>query len=514
MIVWVTVLGILLIGATFASWLVSRKQTNFNTLNSSCVDISFTNGSGTISFQNTAPITDEQGLNQTGYTFTIRNNCDTEMPYQLNLDIFNVANQTNLTTSEIKLAVDNYVPRKIVYFEDTAKGDKTATGAKNLISGKIAAKSSETHTVKMWVDENTTTQNAVFSNRLFVMASPNLTVPEVASEDCFIMNADEPEAVDYYMSARPDCPNNVIVPSSINGTPIERLNNRSFIDVNVLTWYHSDTDMVDVIVLDEENYNTISNTITYLFDTSIADNGYIGESNTANYTIYKFSEYPNWDSYLEEHSYGYMTHDLIDGGGATKFKAFNIPLDYDLQDLYDQFADKDIDVISANPRGNRSIASTSPEDVPHYLESIDLSRCTSLEAIEAYVAFYNLNLTKVEFPNNTTLPYSDTFDFTDYSFAYNHLNQVFLPIKTGYVGLAFQHNDITHLELYSTETIKLKSNAFRYNQIASLEVNSTVGFSGSISNTNKPFRDNPLTAAGITIGYNSTNTVGDFIAVE
>ena len=514
MIIWVTVLGVLVIGATFASWLVSRKQTNFNSLNTGCVSLSFSNGSGTLTLQNAAPMPDEDGLSLTGYTFTLRNNCKTEVSYLLNLDLFNVANQTNLTTGDIKLAIDNKVPRKIAYYEDASKNDQSAYGAKTLTSGKLAAKSSETHTVKMWVNENTTTQNAVFSYCLFVMASPNLTVPEVASEDCFVMNNDEPTHIDYYLSALDSCPDNVIVPNQINGNDVEQLNKGTFLDANVLTWYHDDTDMVDVIILDEEHYTSIANTLTYLFDNSINDNGTIGNSNTSNYTLYRFSQYPNWDDYLEEHAYVLAASDVIDNGYYSAFKILNVPLNYDLPSLYTLFESKDISAILAYPRSNRSLYATNPAVVGHYVESIDLSNCTSLEYIEQIVAYNDLNLTKVEFPNNQTFPNSDTFDFEDYAFGYNNLTQVFLPIKTGNVGTAFYDNEITHLELYSTETMLLKANSFRNNQIASLEVNSTIGFSGNITTSNKPFRDNPLTAANITIGYNSTNTKDQFINVE
>ena len=517
MIIWVAVLSILVIGATFASWLITNKQTNFNTINSSCINVSFGSGNGSISLQNTAPMTDAQGLATTGYTFTLRNNCNTEVAYQLNLDIFNVANQTNLSSSELKLAIDNYVPRKVVYFDDTAKGDSSASSAKNLISGTIPAKTSETHTVKRWVDENTTTQNAVFSNRLFVMASPNLTVPEVASDDCFIMDQSDPGRILFYLSGY--CPNNVIIPNEINGEPVTSVARSAFWDTNVITWYDQDNLTVDLIVLDEANYNDISNTLSHWLDDSLERNGgIIMNAEATAYNIYKRSEYTNWDTLVENYDWqDYILNDSLDSLFTGMYvKRLNIPLNPDFEELFDSSI-RDIDVVDFLSADARNVNSIWHEDlnnqgsfaVSYYLESIDFSRCLSLETMEALVAYGNDNLTKVEFPNNST------FSFDNMSFASNSLTQAFIPTNTTNLKNAFYDNDITHVELYSTNTLVLNGpNAYYNNPVTSLTVNSTVTFSPNITSTRKPFINTPLTAAGITIGHNSTNTVSDFINVE
>ena len=511
MIIGITILGILVIGATFAIWLVSDKQTGYNKITAGCVNISFNNGNGTLSFENAAPMSDEDGLELTGYTFTLRNNCNSEVSYLLNLDLFNVANQTNLSTSEIKLAIDNKVPRKIAYYDDTAKNSASAYGAKTLTSGKLAARTSETHTVKMWVDVNTTTQNAVFSNRLFVMASPNLTVPELASDDCFIMDPSDSGLIRYYLAASPSCPDNVIVPNTINGNAVTYVDRGAFLDGNVITWERSDGNGLDVVVIDEDNYDDIEDVITYLFDNSISNKGVIGLSSIDTYNIYKLSEYTDWDDLIADYDW-YPTHNqCVDSGCGTGYEVLNVPTDnVNLASLYNQFIDVDIDIIIAYARTNgRSLWDQDSSAVNHYIESIDFSKCLSLEGFDSDIAFKDDNLERVEFPNNPLMYFESN------AFCYAGLNSLYLPTYDVTVGnTAFLYNNITHLELYGSDSFIIGRSSFANNQISSLVVNSDISFGMSINNSQKPFRDNPLTSSGITIGYNINNTVGDFIDIN
>lgn len=502
LVIGICALTLLLVGTSFAVWLVHQKQSTFNTITSGCIDITFTNGSGSLDLQNTAPITDSQGLALTGYTFTLKNNCNSEVSYLLNLDLFNVNNQTNLTTSEMKLAIDNKVPRKIALYDDATKNDNNAYGAKTLTSGRLAAKASETHTIKMWVDENTTTQNAVFSNRLFIMASPNLTVPEVASDDCFVMDGNG--KILMYKTAM--CPNNVVVPNVIQGQTVTGVGEQSFEDANALTIYDADNENVDFVILDEENYDTLSNIITSIVEQDIEMNGGVEWGIVPNYHIYKASEYNNWELFDGEHLVT-VRDESIDGSsyGVTNTHRLNIPLDLDPDEyfsIYEGFVANTFDVIMDCSSCYFGAGAGATDNQPaHYLESIDFSNCSSLTSFDTWAVVYNANLIKVEFPNNA-------ITFSGGSFADNDLNSVFIPTSTVSIGgSAFSSNSINYVELYSTNQMTIDNISFAYNNISQLVVNSTINVTGG----NKPFSGNPLTSAGITIGHNSTNTAADFI---
>ena len=507
MIVWVTVLGILLIGATFALWLISSKQTTFNTINSGCIDLSFNNGSGSLSLTNSLPMTDSDGLNLTGYTFTLTNNCKTPVSYLLNLDLFNVANSTNLTTSEIKLAIDNKAPRKIAYYDDTAKNAQSAYGAKTITSGKLAAKASETHTVKMWVDENTTKQNAVFSNRLFVMASPNLTVPEVASDDCFVMDGNG--KIVMYKTAY--CPNDVIIPNVIQNQTITSINEYAFVDFNVLSYYDVDNEHFDFVIMDEEHYNVIYNLLHTMLENDLSTNGVIEYTPAASYTIYKASEYPYWSNVSSDvgSEFG-MCDDLNSTASYVFYRRLNIPINLtssQMDSVFDEMGSYiSAYIYDADPLCEYSICYVGFPDgyngiIPtRYLHSIDLSRLTSLTSLDRVIG--NKALTRIEFPNNTV--------FTSIG-EINNNGLTELNIPTYLTSIYYvASNNLTHVDLYSSNNLTIGAPAFNNNNISSLVVNSTITFQGN----GKPFDFNSLQPSGITIGHNSTNTAADFITIN
>ena len=81
LIVLVSILGI-----SYASWFVNEKQNDFNTLGSKCFELTMMNESEGITLDKTYPISDEEGLSTTGYTFTIKNTCNTYATYEVNLE--------------------------------------------------------------------------------------------------------------------------------------------------------------------------------------------------------------------------------------------------------------------------------------------------------------------------------------------------------------------------------------------------------------------------------------------
>ena len=84
-------LGVLLlvIGVSFAYWILTLTQTGTNQIASSCFDITLTNEQNAINLQKAYPILDEEGKTLTPYTFTITNNCDTFASYSVNLELLN-----------------------------------------------------------------------------------------------------------------------------------------------------------------------------------------------------------------------------------------------------------------------------------------------------------------------------------------------------------------------------------------------------------------------------------------
>ncbi len=86
-----SVLGILLIlsllvGVSYAYYMVSVSQTNKNIVKTSCLNLSISNEENVIRLEKQIPIMNEDGKKLTPYTFTITNTCNSFMAYSLNLE--------------------------------------------------------------------------------------------------------------------------------------------------------------------------------------------------------------------------------------------------------------------------------------------------------------------------------------------------------------------------------------------------------------------------------------------
>ena len=67
---------VLLIGASFAYWMVRLTQESTNNIATSCFNLSLSENNA-INLQSAYPIKDSEGATLTPYEFTITNNCST-----------------------------------------------------------------------------------------------------------------------------------------------------------------------------------------------------------------------------------------------------------------------------------------------------------------------------------------------------------------------------------------------------------------------------------------------------
>ena len=94
---------VLLIGVSYALWQFITSQTNPNKIVSTCLDISLTSETDAIKMENTFPITDEEGMTTSPYTFTITNTCNTFLSYEV---ILGVAEETTMNSSYMAAVLD------------------------------------------------------------------------------------------------------------------------------------------------------------------------------------------------------------------------------------------------------------------------------------------------------------------------------------------------------------------------------------------------------------------------
>ena len=166
---------LMLIGLSYA-WLQltlrGSKELTILTAGSLELELDDTMAGG-ISFTEAVPISNEDGLSQEGYTFTLENKGNVVSDYTIYLDDLGLAEgQNRMSDSFIKYQLvkdGNEVDLQLL----NAIGDNPN---RILESGTIAPKAKYTYTLKMWIDENATNEvmETMFKGQLRIEAMQNV----------------------------------------------------------------------------------------------------------------------------------------------------------------------------------------------------------------------------------------------------------------------------------------------------------------------------------------------------
>ena len=193
-----SVLGILLIlsllvGVSYAYYMVSVSQTNKNVVKSSCLNLSISNEENVIKLEKQIPIMNEEGKKLTPYTFTINNTCNSMMGYSLNLEelegstlaskyIMTMVNDKNYVNMASLGSTDNYYANSVE--------------SRVLATGSLGPNASINYSLRLWMDEATpmTTEaiNKSFRSKVVVVATPTKSVDfdYTGTEQAFVEPAD------------------------------------------------------------------------------------------------------------------------------------------------------------------------------------------------------------------------------------------------------------------------------------------------------------------------------------
>ena len=177
------VLGILLslsliVGASYAYYMVTASQTNKNHLASSCISVSLTNEKNDITLNNAYPITDSEGKKLTPYQFTITNTCDIFISYNVNLEMLE---GTDLSSEYIKTMVNNEAPAILSSLDNIPTTIDKSTESRILAQGSLGSNDSVDYALRLWMDENTPlnddTQDKSLISKIVVVAQPSTYKP-------------------------------------------------------------------------------------------------------------------------------------------------------------------------------------------------------------------------------------------------------------------------------------------------------------------------------------------------
>ena len=183
----ITVLCI--IGVSFAWFRLYLSQTENNTLASrTCFNTTLTEDTSKISLTDAFPITDEDGLKQTPFTFTIKNNCNSYVKVYITIDS---TYRESTNTSYLK---DNYMkvnisPKGTTTGKSVILGSQTLTDLENnkkgyiIVSTGLKANEEKSYDLRIWMDSAVTTEqglNKNWSGKIVVVSNASKEPPTLS----------------------------------------------------------------------------------------------------------------------------------------------------------------------------------------------------------------------------------------------------------------------------------------------------------------------------------------------
>ena len=148
-----SILGVTLlsIGSTFAMFTVSSKSSEYNVIKSGTLKISFATNSSSVGLSGALPMTDSNGLAQTGNTFTITNTGSLPANYTVSLqDDTDMITQDNCSSKQLN--------KQFIKYNIEGTGVKLLTSSINsvIMSGNLKAGATKTFTLKLWIKDDAT----------------------------------------------------------------------------------------------------------------------------------------------------------------------------------------------------------------------------------------------------------------------------------------------------------------------------------------------------------------------
>ena len=161
---------ICIIGVSFAWFRLYLSQNENNTIASrTCFNTTLTEDTSKISLTDAFPITDEDGLKQTPFTFTIKNNCNSYVKVYITIDS---TYRESTNTSYLK---DNYMkvnisPKGTITGKSVTLGSQTLTDLENnrkgyiIINTGLKANEEKSYDLRIWMDSAVTTEQGLNKN--------------------------------------------------------------------------------------------------------------------------------------------------------------------------------------------------------------------------------------------------------------------------------------------------------------------------------------------------------------
>ncbi len=153
------VVVLMVTGVSYAVFTNYSSQTDANTLAASCMDLEF-NGQNEINLLNTYPISEGEALEQTPYTFTIKNKCDNYIEYYVIASVISTTNKVDSKYVKVSLLGDNDLNGTVINTLESISTPQSLSKyniTENYILKRgdgISKDESRTFNFRMWLDSN------------------------------------------------------------------------------------------------------------------------------------------------------------------------------------------------------------------------------------------------------------------------------------------------------------------------------------------------------------------------
>ena len=161
MLILCIMLAVVLItsGVSYAIFTSYSSQSDANTLAASCMDLEF-NGQNEINLLNTYPISEGEALEQTPYTFTIKNKCNNYIEYYVIASVISTTNKVDSKYVKVSLLGDNDLNGAVINTLESIATPQSLSKysiSENYILKRgdgITKDESRTFNFRMWLDSN------------------------------------------------------------------------------------------------------------------------------------------------------------------------------------------------------------------------------------------------------------------------------------------------------------------------------------------------------------------------
>ena len=150
---------LMITGVSYAVFTGYSSQTDANTLAASCMDLEF-NGQNEINLLNTYPISEGEALEQTPYTFTIKNKCDNYIEYYVIASVISTTNKVDSKYVKVSLLGDNDLNGTVINTLESISTPQSLSKysiIENYILKRgdgISKDESRTFNFRMWLDSS------------------------------------------------------------------------------------------------------------------------------------------------------------------------------------------------------------------------------------------------------------------------------------------------------------------------------------------------------------------------